>query len=240
MVLTTVPPEVLRSARRLRAQGVESLLGACYPQVYRMAHGLCGRVDTGHKATRTIVHQAMRVLPTWSRDNSVERWFPHHTVLVCRRYARRQPKPERDVLVSLAETDDPTYIAFVAALRSLPVQQKEAFLLHHGEDLDPRELAIAMDCSVQAARYHLDGAVRSLIEAKCGDMGELTRMMVRAYKRLTPHESVLLPAIQRHMRRDYWPQRIVRMVRRYLNVIVWLVSAYGIWRLWDWVDRNSH
>ena len=144
-----------------RAQGgdrraAERMLSEIYPAVCRMAYGLSGREDVGRGIVRFIATQAVRQLGKWRDAAAAERWFYHHTVLTGRRAVRHRPDAMGDTL--LGEAADAPYVAFLRALRSLPQQQSEAFILNHGEHLNTRYLAIAMDCSTHAAEMHLGAA----------------------------------------------------------------------------------
>ena len=61
-----------------------------------------------------------------------------------------------------ADVEDLAQETFIRALRALPMQQREAFILMHGEKLDVRAIAVAMDCSVLAAGNHLNEATDRL------------------------------------------------------------------------------
>ena len=64
------------------------------------------------------------------------------------------PAPNQDLLITVGPTGLPAYAGFIRALRTLPVQQAEAFILHHGEHLNERLLGVAMDLSTGAAGSH--------------------------------------------------------------------------------------
>src|SRR5436190_20123545 len=154
--------EILKRARKYDRSAVEALLATYYPIVYRIAYSLTGREDVGRGVVRFVFNQSLKVLPKWDRDGAPQRWFTHHTVLTTRRADRYEPEPAKDVLVKPFGKPPADYVAFIRALRALPQQQREAFLLTQGEGFDLRALAVAMDCSTEAAGNHLKAATDML------------------------------------------------------------------------------
>src|SRR5690606_4155998 len=149
-------------ARKLDAAAVERLLGTYYPTVHRLAWALTGREEAGRKVERTIMRRGLDRMQGWRSADQPARWFHHHTVLLTRRFASLDPTRADEVVVRTAGNPSPQYVAFVRALRKLAHQPREAILLAHAEKLNPRELAVAMDCSTEAAANHLANARREL------------------------------------------------------------------------------
>ena len=110
-----------------------------------------------------MIRRSLRVLPKWRTGVVPENWFYHHTLLSARGFLARPPDPHQDLLVTAAPApkdprdaapptgeialawvgpDEASYVAFVRALRNLPAQQAEAFILHHGERLNERLLGV--------------------------------------------------------------------------------------------------
>jgi hypothetical protein len=80
------------------------------------------------------------------------------------------------------------------------MQQREAYILHHGERLDVRGLSIAMDCSQEAAANHLKEATAAL-SAYGGDFfPTFTANMTQTYDRLSPADELVVPAVRSSMR----------------------------------------
>ena len=126
---------------------------------------------------------------------------------------------------------DAAYAAFVRAVRSLPQQQKEAVILHLGEHLNERYLAVAMDCSTQAAETHLSAGMKTL-EAMAGEQFEaLSKRLSAAYSLLTPPEGAVAPAVRSVVGKALWPRRMKRVVTW---VVVVLLVAGLAWAGWTW------
>src|SRR5438067_940463 len=135
---------ILRRARKYHRPSVELLLSVHYPLVFRIAHALAGRRDVAGGVMKFVLNRSLNVLARWVHPADVSRWFAHHIVLTVRRAEKYPPDAHNDVLVinqSAAQKPDPAYVAFVRALRALPYQQREAFLLYHGEAFDIRAMA---------------------------------------------------------------------------------------------------
>lgn len=230
----------LSSARNLSPPAVAELLREYYPSVHRLAHGLAGRSDVGAGIVRYVMHRSIAILPTWKDENQPENWFHHFTVITARRSIGHRPDPRNDLLLGDGGSGlggvapDPAYVAFLAALRALPQQQQEAFILHTCERLGPRTSSLAMDCSTEAAGNHLRAALQAL-QAVAGERHEVfATRAANAYRRLTPPPDVILPRVQSIIRRRVWPKRVVRW-------IAWLLLLGAIagasWAVWAYKDR---
>lgn len=224
---------------------MEAILNECYPAVHRMACALTGQAAVAQRVTREVLRQCLRVMPQWRKGTIVENWFYHHTLLATREVAANRPPPDRDLLVTAGPAKGPAYVAFVRALRELPRQQTEAFVMNHGEKLNARLLGVAMDCSTQAATAHLAAATQSL-EAIAGEQfADLTPVLEKAYSALTPAEAVVRGTVQKQVSWALWRKRLRRLVRRLLLLVVLVGLAYLAWRRQDvlrhWYDLvKSH
>src|SRR5271154_3609267 len=114
----------------------DAILTECFPALWRVAHALGGSDRAGRVIVQTIVRQILNAMPTWRPDTPPLQWFYHHTVLAARAQQADTGDPLTDPLIERTSSPDPDYVAFIRALRLLPQQQREAYLLHHGEGLD--------------------------------------------------------------------------------------------------------
>jgi DNA-directed RNA polymerase specialized sigma24 family protein len=247
-----ISEDLVRRAQDYDRRAMEELLADVYPAVYRMAHALTGRPGAGRQVVHEVIRRSLRVLPKWRTGVVPENWFYHHTLLSAREFLSRPPDPRQDLLVTAApkptaETgadaqpptgeialawvapDDASYIAFVRALRNLPVQQAEAFILHHGERLNERLLGVAMDCSVAAAATHLDAARAALNAVTAGRTELFAATMSRAYRALTPPPATITPVTRKYVARGLRP-RLFRRIFRIVLLLALLVAAFYVWR----------
>jgi DNA-directed RNA polymerase specialized sigma24 family protein len=236
MAVTEPDIELLDRARRYKQEAVAQLFRIYYPQVVRIAHGLSGRGDVAAGIVRFVMKRGLRVVPKWRDEGEPQRWFMHHTVLTARRAHKHPPQPDKDLFVAMALTRDADYTAFIRALRSLPMQQREAFILHHGERLNERYLAVAMDCSVEAARNHLRVAEDSL-RALAGSAYEAYREeLARTYAGMSPAEDVVIPRVSRQVARYIWPRRMWRITKWVIVLGLLATIAWAAWRIYPQIE----
>src|SRR3954451_15775723 len=224
--------DVLRRARKGNLRAAIDVLSNCYPQVYRMAYALSGRDDVGRGVVRFIMRRGLRLLPTWNDDGDPDRWCQHHTVLTTRRAAKHEPDVAHDTLVRGAQTDNAYYAAFIRAIRALPTQQREAFILHHGEQFDVRALGIAMDCSQEAANQHLKEATRALSTLGGDYFATFTAQLAHTYKALTPSEELVLTNVSWDAKKYLWPRRIVRWIKLLIMAALITLVVLFIWKIY--------
>ena len=211
-------------------RAVEAVLADSYPSVHRMAHALTGRSAAAQRVIRLVFRRALKVIPTWRKGIIPENWFYHHTLLTARDVAPTAPTGDKDLLASMGPAGEPAYAAFVRALRALPRQQTEAFLLNHCEKLNERLLGVAMDCSTQAAATHLAAATESLRRMGGDQFAALTAAVEKAYAALTPGDAAITTSVGRQIRSALWARGVRRLVRRVILLAILAALAYAGWR----------
>jgi DNA-directed RNA polymerase specialized sigma24 family protein len=239
-----IPDDVVRRAQKFDRRAMEEIVADVYPSVYRMSHALTGRPGGARQVLHDVLRRGLRVMPNWRAGSIPENWFYHHTLLTARDLSTTLPDPRQDLLVTNAAeaSHDPLYIGFIRALRNLPRQQAEAFILHHGERLNDRLLGVAMDCSTGAAHTHLAAARQALAAVSGAGLDVLTGTLERAYQALTPLPTAVKPVARRYVSRSLRPRRLRRLFR--LTVLVaLLVAGYFAWheraRWLPWVQEKK-
>jgi DNA-directed RNA polymerase specialized sigma24 family protein len=211
----TLTEEILADAREWKPAALEALLAAGYAPAQRIAHALSGNDAVGRAVAELLIQRGLRFLPNWVDPSTAENWFCHHAVLTTRSAnVPPPPDPLQDPLVLHGPADQPAYAAFVRALRLLPPQQREAFILHHGERLNPRMLGVAMDCSMQAAETHLKAATETLQTVSEGTVESMAAGLTRAYAALQASEPDASPAVRvyvQRVRRRLLARRLIRV-----------------------------
>jgi DNA-directed RNA polymerase specialized sigma24 family protein len=225
-----VAEDVIVQARRSNRQAVEAVLTESFPAVHRMSHALTGRPDIAQRVIRSVMRQGIRVMPRWRRGITPENWFYHHTLLTARVAAPQPPSVEADVLVTSGPTAQPEYTAFIIALRRLPRQQMEAFILNHGEQFNVRLLGVAMDCSTGASTNHLQAAVDALQSITGDRFPKLVAALEKAYARLTPPPTLAPVFARQQASAVLWRIRLRKFVRRAIVVALLCAVALAVWR----------
>ena len=230
-----VTDDVLARAKDHDTAAMEAVVADSLPHVYRMAIALTGREGVGRQVVHSVVRQSLRVLPRWRVGVSPENWYYHHTVLTARAAAAATPPPDphQDALVPPSSAGEADYLAFVRALRNLPRQQAEAFILHHGERLNDRLLGVAMDCSTEAAGKHLEAATQELAAVTGGQLDTLASRLSRAYGALAPAGEAVTPAARRYVHGHLRPRRFRRVFSAVAITAALLLTAYLLWTFRD-------
>jgi DNA-directed RNA polymerase specialized sigma24 family protein len=227
-----IDADVFRRARKGNIRAAISVMSDCYPQVYRIAYALSGRDDVGRGIVRYVMKRGLRQLANWSDESAPMRWCQHHTLLTVRRATRHPPDVAHDTLVRGAQTDNAYYAAFIRALRSLPMQQREAFILTHGEQWDARNLATAMDCSTEAAQVHLKEATRALSQLGGNFYSTFTAQLAQTYKNLTPSEELVLTNVQLGVKRYLWPRKLWRLIELIIMATLITAMVLFVWKIY--------
>lgn len=212
--------------RKFDRQQIVADLAEAVPEMMRLAVLLTGREDVARNVIRFVLGRAVPAWATWEDDAARQAWFFHHTLLTTRRAQSLRPDPRDDTLLRGAGGDI-EYAAFVRALRELPFQQAEAWLLAEALDLDLRRSATTMDLSTTATGNHLEAA-RKTLSRLAGDrypaLLDRVRVAARDY---APEGLAPLPEIRSAVSRYLWPRR----VRRAVTILLLSAVAYALWRV---------
>ncbi len=226
-------PDQVHAASQGNASALTSILCACYPTMARIAVAVSGDTARGMLLVKELVGLSMSAAPKWFDEASPSRWFMHHTIL----NLRRHPVVCRtDPLLQYADGKDLPYAAFLRALRKLPPQQIEAFILTHGEKLDSRQLAIAMDCSTTAAANHLIAAEEMLKTVAAADYEERLGEFRKAYDNLSPDAQQVQQYIAGRVRNYVVPREAVRWTKRLIIAAIVIAIAYALWRAFQYMS----
>lgn len=156
-----IDESVFVAARLGRRRAVIDVISSYVPEAFAVAALITGSFESGRQAIHRLTVASMKQLPTWTDADEGRRWFRHQAVLVARQLGT-SGTDDAQIFIRPDRVPSPRLAAFIRAVRSLPQQQQESFLLQHGLDFDPRERGVAMDCSTTAAQAHLREAERQL------------------------------------------------------------------------------
>ena len=242
------------------ASDLLTLLRRSHARVYRIALALCGNRRVAETVVEKVLRRSVGISKRWETDEDAERWFMHYTVLLCRAtnnentdagsevsrragYFDARPGSSAYLRTGVAGNEallslvtDADSIAILMAVRQLPTQQREAFLLHHGEAMDLRQMATAMDCSSAAAANHLVAAVKALKEYSLAGIGDFTARLPGLLRQLVPPAEALDIRVQQvvaKQRRRAWVRRIVDCA---LTVVLIAAIACLAWWFWKRIE----
>ena len=235
-----VADEVVAKARVGDRQSVEAVITECFPAVHRVAHALTGDPAVAGKVVRFVLRRSVTVMPRWRPGLIPENWFFHNTLITLRRLKTPPPPANQDLLITVGPTGHPAYVGFIRALRALPVQQAEAFVLHHGEHLNERLLGVAMDLSTGAAGSHLAAATLALQTLAGNDFPVLVAAMEKAYAALTPPDTVVRTTAETEVRSVFWSKLIRRGTRRLVGLAILALLGYFGWQYRDQLIAAYH
>lgn len=208
-----------------------TLLHRSHAQVYRIALALCGNRPTAETVVEKVLRQSAAIFKRWKTDEEASRWFLHYTVLL----SRNAKSPTGEDLLLSAATDSES-AETIKALRKLPMQQREAFLLHHGEALDLRQLATAMDCSSAAAANHLVGAAKSLEQLCPLGIGDFTTQLPGLLRQLLPPSDALNVDLDRILAEQRRKEFIAMAIRWLWRLVPLTAIGWLLWWIWQHVE----
>ena len=219
----------LDAARRGEREATAAVFAEHLPFVWRCSHALSPSEGDARRVVANVLRRAGVAAETWRDEADVTRWFRHHTIQTVRRGPAAVGASD-----PLIQDAVPEARAAVVALRKLPRQQQEAFLLHYGERLDDRPMGVAMDCSVTAARTHLEGSQRGLREVAGDEVGVWINRLTDAYRSLEPPANVAVTLAKRHAPRFRGLKQaamwlVVAALAALIVTVAWLATTRLEW-----------
>ncbi len=169
------PLELLARTRRGDDGGFASLVAVYQPRVFRWAMGLSGDQDDADDITQEVFVRAYRKLGTFRGDGSFEGWLYRITRRVALRARRSAVRPAetpgQDVYLTDpgARVDRQRAVALIRVVaETLPMRQREVFVLCDLEGRTPSEAAAMLDMkdvSVRASLFKARASIRRQILA---------------------------------------------------------------------------
>jgi hypothetical protein len=194
-----------------------------------MAVGLCASERAARRIVPPALRQTIRIFYIRKIELHPGGWLLHQTLLASRPAAATPVNPTDDPLVGTAEPAEAAYVAWIRAIRHLPRQQQEAFLLHHGLGFDQRDLGIAMDCSTVAAANHLRAAHAAIAPLEEGRQQEWIERLQKTMASFDPPRINM----EAQVARGAAQVRLIRTARTALrilrNLVVMAAVAVVVW-----------
>jgi RNA polymerase sigma-70 factor (ECF subfamily) len=172
---------LVRAARQGDVRAFAALVDAYYARCLRFAlHMLSNRGDAEEAVQDTFV-RVYRALPGYEERDSFEPWLFRILANRCRSAGARERR--RSEVVEFGEVPDrpsdrrhDEAIAWREeigrALATLPLEQREAFLMRHVEDLSYDDMAVVTGAGISALKMRVKRACDTLRELLTEDRGE--------------------------------------------------------------------
>jgi DNA-directed RNA polymerase specialized sigma24 family protein len=205
------------------------ILQRVHPRIYRLAIALCESRHSGMAVVARVFAHSGVLFERWESQDEADRWFLRYTVLCSR--DQKSAEHQDNALISVANT--PACRAAILSVWHLPMQQREAFLLHHGENLDLRQLAMAMDCSSSAAKNHLAAAEKSFRAVLGDDWPDFMADLPGLMQQLLPSAEIMeveINAVIRRRRKMLWIQRWVVTLTKCIAIAL---LGWAVWKIWN-------
>jgi DNA-directed RNA polymerase specialized sigma24 family protein len=230
--------ELLDRVRSGDREAAEDLFAECHPPARRTLAALIGDDERAEKAVDELFRQARAVMRRWPESVDPVNWCYHRAVLAARRFGggRHEDVADDPLVRALPiELRSPAYLAMIRALRRLGGQRAEAFILHHGERLNPRLLGVAMDCSAAAAATHLSAADTHIRALTQDQFDQLTEHLRRAVVGLTPPPAVSRQFAQAQARAWAVKQAGIGLGRLLRTLLLLSLLAGLVWAAVRWL-----
>ncbi|MDP9182548.1 MAG: sigma-70 family RNA polymerase sigma factor [Actinomycetota bacterium] len=158
------------------ADAVRAVFEVSYRRLVGQLYGVCGNLTEAEEVVAEAFARAVQHERTFVRLDNPEAWLRTVAVNVSRfRRRLRLVSSEREVAHHPDLDDD--RLALMAALRKLPVSQREAIALHYLADLPIHEVAAATDSPVGTVKAQLSRgrAALAVLLADAPDTSEEVR-----------------------------------------------------------------
>lgn len=162
----SISQDTVERAARGDAAALEAVVADVWPHAYRMAAAILRDVDLAQDVAQDSCAAIVRGLPKLRNAKAFHGWWRRivgtRTVDATRRRPNHVPlEAAHDVTVESNEADA---LDLHLALRSLPVTQRAAVVLHYYGGFDSREIAAITGQAASTVRFQLMLARRTLHE----------------------------------------------------------------------------
>ncbi len=171
--MSSLDPGVLRRAQQGDRDSFALLVEQYYPRALRFAMHMLSKREDAEEAVQDAFLRVHDHLGRFREDAPFDPWFFRILGNRCRTLASKRTRhlavmeygelPVETVGVDQPELPDPTFTRQVhRALANLPDEQREAFLLHHVNDMDYEEMTIVTGAKGSTLRMRVKRAVDAL------------------------------------------------------------------------------
>lgn len=143
-----------------------------FPGVYRAAFALSGDRETALDATQEAFKRAFVRWSRLARTSWAGGWVMTTALNVCRKEAGKTARAGAAEPLAVAPPAGPEHVDLVAALRLLPIRQRQAVLLFYLADLPVPVVADLMNVAEGTVKAHLSQARDNLRGSLLGRHGD--------------------------------------------------------------------
>ena len=162
---------LVRAAQRGDVRAFASLVDIYYARCLRFAQHMLSNQSDAEEAVQDTFVRVYRALPTYVERETFEPWLFRILANRCRTTGARERRRAEfvefgDVPELPSEGRHDTAIAWrdeiALALSALPLEQREAFLMRHVEDLSYEDMAAATGAGISALKMRVKRACDAL------------------------------------------------------------------------------
>ncbi len=157
----------LVEAARSQAGALEALIGAVWPDAYRLAYGILYDRGLAEDAAQEACAAMAMSLNSLNRPEAFRSWFCRLVVneSISANRRRREVAAPPDEICIAAAPDSTDALDLAIAIRALSPEQRAIVLLHYFAGLNSREIAEAARIPASTVRFHLMKARNALRRA---------------------------------------------------------------------------
>lgn len=164
--------ELVGLAQGGQARALEHLFARHYRAVYRLAYRWCGVQEDAEDIAQEVFVKLVRKLHTFSQKSSFQTWLYRIVVNTAKDFIRKRTgkqqleadfvQEERLHNPTTSGQDTIAAARLLAAIDKLPLKQKEAVLLVHGEGFSHKETAKILGCAETTVSWRIFQAKKRL------------------------------------------------------------------------------
>jgi RNA polymerase sigma-70 factor (ECF subfamily) len=157
-----------------RSDAVQVVFEASYRRLVGQLYGVCGDLAEAEEVVAEAFARAVQHQRTFARLDNPEAWLRTVAVNVCRTRYRRSRLSLRQAREEVRHPPvDDDRLALMAAMRRLPMAQREAIALHYLADLPIHEVAAATGAPIGTIKARLSRG-RAALAALLADTTDAT------------------------------------------------------------------
>jgi RNA polymerase sigma-70 factor (ECF subfamily) len=149
---------------------LEAIYKQHYPRFLRVAVASLGEIERGRDAVHETFVRAIKSLPAFRGEGSLEAWVWRTLVNVCLVEKRHQPALAESLRKPASESEPVDWPEVRAAIAALPERQRTTLLLRHYADLDYNQIGLVLGVARVTVAASLHAAHAKLRDVLRGEV----------------------------------------------------------------------